>query len=150
MTTILISRAERFPKTLFALSRTRSQGREVPDTCSPVHRCTPAVGMEKATVAAQAERRGKNLDWFRCMSVTDSPRSGSDPNPLKLLTRLSNRISFPEQQNKARLGELPANRGARARRDETSGRGERRRRRRSAHVALLFSLTYQVVEHSTL
>jgi len=29
-----------------------SQEREVPETCSPVRRCTPALGMEKTTVAA--------------------------------------------------------------------------------------------------
>src|SRR3954469_15416024 len=40
------SHAERFPKTLFALSRTGSEGRVVPETCSPIRRCTPASGME--------------------------------------------------------------------------------------------------------
>ena len=37
---------ERFPKTLFALSRTGSQMRVVPETCSPVRQCTSAGGMK--------------------------------------------------------------------------------------------------------
>jgi hypothetical protein len=38
--------AERFLKTLFALSRCRIAENEVPETCSPDCRCTPTNGMK--------------------------------------------------------------------------------------------------------
>ena len=56
----LSSRAGRFPKILFALSRCRIERTEVSETYSPVRRCTPALGMEKTTVAAQQQERRQN------------------------------------------------------------------------------------------
>ena len=38
-----------------------SQGRTVPKTCSPVRQCTPALGMEQTTKAAQQRGEAKTL-----------------------------------------------------------------------------------------
>ena len=54
------SRAERFPKTLFALSRTGSERRAVPETCCPVRRRT---GWSRLRWRRKA-RDWQNLDWF--------------------------------------------------------------------------------------
>ena len=135
--TNLSSRAERFPKTLFALSRTGSQRRVVPETCCPVRRCTGWSRLRwrrKARVLAKPRlvqymcgarsarhyivQHGKTLTgttWAKSTSRTfkvgySSPRSGSDPNRLTV-TRPSKPF-FPDCKNKALLGEIPATHGA--------------------------------------
>jgi hypothetical protein len=38
--------AQRFPKTVFVLFQCKIAEDEVPETCSPDHRCTPTNGMK--------------------------------------------------------------------------------------------------------
>jgi hypothetical protein len=57
------SRAERFPKTEFAISRTGSQRQVVPETCSLVRR-VHAGAREEVDYGGGANSERQNLDWF--------------------------------------------------------------------------------------
>ena len=57
----LSSHAERFPKSLFALSRCRITRMEVPDTCYPVRRSTLMLGRCRLRRRRNSEKRGKTL-----------------------------------------------------------------------------------------
>jgi hypothetical protein len=50
-----------------------SQRRRVSETCPPVYRCTPVLGMEKTTVAAQQREEAKTLDFG--VSLVESDES---------------------------------------------------------------------------
>jgi hypothetical protein len=67
----LSSHVKRFPKILFALSECRIPKAKSSGDLLPIHRCKPALGMEKATVAAQQREEAKTLGfgvfWWRPM-----------------------------------------------------------------------------------
>jgi hypothetical protein len=90
--------AERFPKTLFALSRCRIAEDEISETCSPDCRCTPTNATKQRT-----RRRSRQVEEWFASSVyifPSAPARNYRKEPLGFLAS-KNQVGY-EFQNSAR------------------------------------------------